>query len=160
MSGKLTFTVSPQRPPELQLSSQLTVCMRAKAMQGGKMTAQMQNILLNLELHSAIDGGIVFSYLFPLFVCFSFFCKMFIIFYSVSARLWNLNLFLGLPCSRAEDNFITGNVHCVLFDSSLSRTQWLNFYKLSFVAQSVLRQLENNSLGNKFFFLSHLFSSP
>lgn len=94
-----------------------------------------------------------------LFVCFSFFCKMFIIFYSVSARLWNLNLFLGLPCSRAEDNFITGNVHCVLFDSSLSRTQWLNFYKLSFVAQSVLRQLENNSLGNKFF-LSHLFSSP
>lgn len=72
MSGKLTFTVSPQRPPELQLSSQLTVCMRAKAMQGGKMTAQMQNIVLNLELHSAISGGIVFIYLFPLFVCLFF----------------------------------------------------------------------------------------
>lgn len=77
MSGKLTFTVSPQWPPELQLSSQLAVCMRAKAMQGGKMTAQTQNIVLNLELHSAISEGIVFIYLFPLFVVvvFSFFLQ-------------------------------------------------------------------------------------
>lgn len=70
MSGKLTFTVSPQWPPELQLRSQLAVCMHAKAMQGGKMTAQ--NIVLNLELHSAISEGIVFIYLFPLFVCLFF----------------------------------------------------------------------------------------
>lgn len=90
MSGKLTFTVSPQWPPELQLSSQIAVCMRAKAMQGGKMTAQTQNMVLNLELHSAVSESIVFIYLFPLFfvgVFFFFFCKMFIIFYSASVRL-------------------------------------------------------------------------
>lgn len=73
MSGKLTFTVSPQWPPELQLSSQLAVCMRAKAMRGGKMTAQAQNIVLNLQLHSAVSEGIVFIYLFPLFVGFFIF---------------------------------------------------------------------------------------
>lgn len=72
MSGKLTFTVSPQWPPELQLSSQLAVCMRAKDMQGGKMTAQTHNIVLKIELHSAISEGIVFLYLFPLFVCLFF----------------------------------------------------------------------------------------